>query len=123
MSLRWLAAPKKKFSLTVEDEREFEALKAYLLDSSIGVIRVCSQRIEDGILCFTDSLGSTFFCIVTQSMYPLPGSNLDLTKKYLHIIGCHSRAFTATESLFAIWVNELLALEEMCRKSTHFDEP
>ena len=119
VSLRRLAAPKKKFSPTPEDEREFEALKNHLLDPTVGVIRVCSQKVEDGILCFTDSSGTAISCLLTQCLYPLPGSNLDPTKKYLYIIGCHSRMLNETEASFAIWLAELMAIEELTRKYRH----
>ena len=117
--LRRLAAPKKKFAPTPEDERQFEALKSHLLDPSVGVIRVCSPKIEDGILCFCDSSGVSVSSLLTQSLFPLPGSNLDPTKKFLYIIGCHSRLLNETETPFAIWLLELMALEEMCRKFRH----
>ena len=114
--LRRLAQPKTRFKPTNEDKASFEKLKEHLLDPEVGAIRIPSNRQADTLIVWTDASSYAIGAIVTQMLPPLPGSQLDPTKKYLTIVACWSRTIEDAWSSHPIWVLELAALEETTRK-------
>ena len=114
--LRQLAHPKKRFKPTESDKESFVKLKEYLLEPTVGAIRVPSSKQEDLIIVWTDASAYSIAGVVTQLLPPLPGTQLDPTKKYLSIVACWSRTIDEAWSSHPIWVLELAALEETTRK-------
>ena len=114
--LRRLAHPKTRFKPTESDKESFVELKEYLLDDDVGALRMPSNDKDATILIWTDSSSTSIGCVITQLLPPLPGSDLDPTKRYLCIVGCYSRKIEDTWSVFPIWILELTALEECTRK-------
>ena len=114
--LRRLAAPKVRFSPTQTDRDEFDRLKNHLLDPKIGAIRFPSASPSDAILVFTDSSCHAMSALMTQMLPPLPESGLDLSKKYLHIVGCFSKSVPDGWTSHPIWLLELAALDECCHR-------
>ena len=115
-SLRRLAHPKVRFKPTDEDKKQFEELKAYLLDDRVGVIRTASTDPSVVTILFTDSSCHSIGCVACQLLPPLPNSGLDQEKKYLTIVACWSRKIDSSWSTYPVWLLELCALEESMHK-------
>ena len=73
---------------------------------------------DPGILTilFTDASSCQLSACLVQLLPPLPNSNLDLTKKYLSLVGCWSRKIDDSWANYPIFLLELLALEESCSR-------
>ena len=106
--LRRLAAPKVCFSPTQSDKDKFDRLKNHLLDPSASP--------SDAILVFTDISCHSMSALMTQMLPPLPGSGLDLSKKFLHIVGCFSKSVPDGWTSHLIWLLELAALDKCCHR-------
>ena len=114
--LRRLGHPKVRFNPQPSDRKDFEALKNYLLDDTVGAIRTMSNDPDALTLIWTDASSTSISGIITQALYPLSSSKLDPSKRYLHIVACWSRRIEDTWSSYPIWILELCALEETTRK-------
>ena len=118
--LRRLGHPKVRFNPQPGDKKEFEALKDYLLDDTVGAIRTMSNDPDALTLIWTDASSVSISGIITQALYPLPSSKLDPSKRYLHIVACWSRRIEDTWSSYPVWILELCALEETTRKYDYY---
>ena len=117
--LRRLARPNSKFTPTAADKAEFEDLKRHLLDPTNGVLRTPSNDPDDQMIVFTDASKKSLGAILTQMMRPLPGSQLDPTKRYLTIVGCWSKVISEGMALYPPFLLELLAFCETSRLFNH----
>ena len=114
--LRKLAHPKTKFMPTDKDRDDFEKLRSYLLDPDVGALRIMDADINTLTILFTDASSTQLSSCLVQLLPPLPNSNLDPTKKYLYLVGCWSRKIDDSWANYPIYLLELLALEESCKR-------
>ena len=114
--LRRLVKKGKRFVPTKQHNDAFDAVKAHLLDEKANVIRMPSQNVDDDIVLFTDASASSISCLLTQMLEPVAPREDGKTGKCLHIIGCFSSVIDEKWANFPIWLLELIALYETCRK-------
>ena len=94
----------------------FAAAKAHLLDDSVNCIRMPSSDPNDCIVLWSDASASAISCLLTQQMEALTPDASGEKRRHLHIIGCWSSVIQETWKNYPIWLLELIALWETCRK-------